>query len=86
MGRRRAFYLDDEEVDSILERRSSDDEYEEKAYKRRGPYSDSESGKEGSDKRKGSHHENKSREKIAQKIVRRRKGQDNANGMTDSPS
>ena len=77
MGRRRkTSYLDDEEADSIPARRSSDDKYEEKAYEKRGPYRNSESGKEASDKEKGPYHEDESREKIAQKILRRRKGRD----------
>ena len=73
-------YLDDEEADSIPERRSScDDEQEEKAYVRRGSYRDSESGKKASDKGKGPYHEVESRGKTAQRILKRRKGRDNAN-------
>ena len=88
-------YLDDEEADSIPERRSSyddeqkgkayeriscDDEQEEKAHgRRRGSHRDSESGQKASDKRKGSLHEDESREKTAERILRRRKGRDNAN-------
>ena len=68
--RRKASYLDDEEADSIPERRSSDNEHEEKAYERRGPYWNAESGQKAPDRRKGSLHEDESREKIAQKILR----------------
>ena len=67
--RRKVPYLDDEEADSIPERRSScDDEQKEKAYERRGSHRDSESSKEASNKRKG--HEDESREKTAQRILR----------------
>ena len=72
--RRKAFYLDDEEVDSIPGRRSScDDGQEEKAYERRGPYQDFESGQKASDKEGRPYHEDESREKIAQRILQRRK-------------
>ena len=74
-----AFFRDDEEFDNIPERRSSDDEHEEKAYEKRCPYWNSESGKDASDKGKGPHHEDKSREKIAQKILIRRKRRNNVN-------
>ena len=74
-NRRNAFYLDDEEVNSTPERRSSDDAQEEKAHgKRRGPYRNSESGQKASD-----NHEDESRDKIAQKILRRRKGRNDTN-------
>ena len=44
---REAFYLDDEEADSIPERRSSCDDQEEKAHgRRKGSSGNSESGKE----------------------------------------
>ena len=76
MGRRRkALCQDDEKADRIPERRSSCDEREGKAHgRRRGSRRNSESGKEASDKRKGSPHEDESREKIAKRILRRRKG------------
>ena len=68
--RRKAFYLDDEEVDSVPERRSSDNKHEEKAYERRGPYRNSESGQKASDKEEGPYHEDDSKEKTAKRILR----------------
>ena len=53
--RGRASYHDDETVDRIPERRSSDDEHEEKAYEKRGPYRDSESGKKASSIKENDH-------------------------------
>ena len=82
--RRKASYQDDEKADRNPERRSSgDDEQEQKAHARRkGSHRDSESGPKTSDKGKGLHHEDESREKAAQWILKRWKGQHNANANT----
>ena len=67
----KASYRDDEKADRVPERRSScDDEQEGKAYVRIGSYRDSESGKKTSNKRKGPYHEDNSREKTTQKILK----------------
>ena len=73
--RRKAFYLDDKEAGSIPERRSSCDDQEQKAHgTRNGSRRNSEAGKEAFDKEERPYHEDESREKIAQRILRRRKG------------
>ena len=74
---RKAFYLDDEEADNTPGRKSSCGDEQEKAHgRKRGPYRVSESGQKASNKEEGPNHEDESREKIAQRILRRQKGQD----------
>ena len=66
--RRKAFYLDDEEVDGIPERRSSGDKHEKKAYERRGPYRDSESCQKASDKEEGRYDEDESGRRLPRRF------------------
>ena len=78
--RRKAFYLNDEEADSIPVRRSpcNDEPKGKPNGRKKDSRHNSESGKEASDKGEGTDHGDESREKTAQRIlyIRRRKGQD----------